>query len=138
MPSPRDGFYTIGKAIDNSNVVRERDPRTGRDIGWILLLAALVTAGVAFYAWPHLKARQTAIATEQASRERERLLEENRKLRLEKAALENLRRVETIATRQLGLQTPDPSRTVVVEVPPPDAPGTAVADAPRPADRAAN
>ena len=60
MPSPRDGFYTIGKAIDNSNVVRERDPRTGRDIGWILLLAALVTAGVAFYAWPHLKARQTA------------------------------------------------------------------------------
>ena len=41
----------------------------------------------------------------QLSREKERLIEENRKLRLEKAALENLRRVETIATRELGLQS---------------------------------
>lgn len=138
MPSPRDGFYTIGKAIDNSNVVRERDPRTGRDIGWILFLAALVTSGVAAYAWPHLKARQTAIATEQSSRERERLLEENRKLRLEKAALENLRRVEAIATRELGLRPPDAARTMVVEAPPPPAPGTNVADAPQTADTALN
>ena len=71
MAPSRGSLYTIGKAIDNSHVVRERDPRTGRDIVWILFLAALVTAGVAAYAWPHLMARQTAIATEQASRERE-------------------------------------------------------------------
>ena len=40
------------------------------------------------------------------SREREQLIEENRKLRLEKASLQNLRRVEQIAVRDLGLRTP--------------------------------
>ena len=54
------------------------------------------------YAWPHLELRQADSEPEQMSRERERLLEENRKLRLEKASLENLRRVETIARRDLG------------------------------------
>ena len=48
------------------------------------------------------------------SRERERLLEENRKLRLEKASLENLRRVEQIATRDLGLQAAGRRAVVVV------------------------
>jgi hypothetical protein len=51
------------------------------------------------------------------SKERERLLEENRKLRLEKAALESLRRVETIARRDLGFVTPAPENVVVVEKP---------------------
>jgi cell division protein FtsL len=57
-------------------------------------------------------------------RERERLIEENRKLRLERSTLQNLRRVETIATRDLGLATPAPERVVVVEkpaAPPPEA-----------------
>ena len=53
----------------------------------------------------------------QHAREKERLLEENRKLRLEKAALENLHRVETIARRDLGLVTPAPDSLVVVEKP---------------------
>ena len=45
-------------------------------------------------------------------------------LRLEKAALENLRRVESIARKDLGLAAPAPERSVVVEVErplPPDA-----------------
>ena len=50
------------------------------------------------------------------SRERERLLEENRKLRLEKASLENLRRVETIAIRDLGLRRPPAPECVVIVV----------------------
>ena len=52
-------------------------------------------------------------------RERERLIEENRKLRLERSTLESLRRVETIAARDLGLVTPPPEQVVVVEKPAP-------------------
>ena len=63
------------------------------------------------------------------SKDRERLLEANRKLRLEKASLENLRRVETIATRELGLQSPAAERVVVVERPRGPAPGGQVAKA---------
>ncbi|HXB57811.1 MAG TPA: cell division protein FtsL [Vicinamibacteria bacterium] len=109
------GVVLIGKAIDNSQVVRQVDPRASRDIGWLLLLVGVLVGGLVLYAWPALKLKQAGVAAEQSSRERERLLEENRKLRLEKAALENLRRVETIAVRDLGLAPPPPERSIVVE-----------------------
>ncbi len=107
----------VPKAIDNSQVVREVDPRSSRDLWLLLLLAAALVSGLVLYAWPSLEIRQTTLAREQMSKERERLLEENRKLRLEKAALENLHRVETIARRDLGLVTPAPEKLVVVEKP---------------------
>ena len=103
--------------IDNSQVVREVDPRASRDLFWLLVLVMTLVGGLGLYAWPHLKIRETARAQDRMSRERERLLEANRKLRLEKASLEDLRRVEAIATRELGLATPPPERLVVVERP---------------------
>jgi hypothetical protein len=51
-------------------------------------------------------------------------------------ALENLSRVETIATRDLGLGAPAPERSIVVEVPPPLPPGTLMADEEAPARQA--
>jgi cell division protein FtsL len=119
-----EAFGLSYKSIDNSRVVREVDPRANRDLWWLLLLMGVLVGGILLYAWPHLQLRRTGIATEQASRERERLLEENRKLRLEKAALENLKRVEAIATRNLGLVPPPLDKQVVVETHtllPPDA-----------------
>ena len=107
----------IPKAIDNSQVVREVDPRSSRDLWLLLLLAMALVGGLVLYAWPSMEIRQTTLAREHMSKERERLLEENRKLRLEKAALENLHRVETIARRDLGLVTPAPDKLVVVEKP---------------------
>jgi len=83
--------------------------------------------GLVLYAWPHLQIRETSRAQDRMSRQRERLLEENRKLRLEKASLENLRRVETIATRDLGLQPPPAARVVVIERARTPAPGAQLA-----------
>ncbi len=110
-----DALALAPKAIDNSQVVRQRDPRTGKQLGLLLLAVGTLVLGLALYAWPTLELRQTGMQREQLARERERLLEENRKLRLEKAALEDLRRVEAIATRHLGLVSPPPEDVVVVE-----------------------
>ena len=103
--------------IDNSRVVREVDRRAHRELWALLLVVAVLVVGAGLYAWPHLKHRQTTIETEHMNRERERLVEENRKLRLEKAALENLRRIEAIAVKDLGMTPPEPSRTIVIEIP---------------------
>jgi len=103
------------RAIDNSQVVREMDPRSSRDLWLLVALVAALAGSLGLYAWPTLMMRRTGTAAEQLSRERERLVEENRKLRLEKASLEDLRRVEAIATRELGLATPAPEQLVVVE-----------------------
>jgi cell division protein FtsL len=105
------------KLIDNSRVVRQADPRTNRELLGLLVLVGLVVVGLVFYAWPHFAARETGNATNRLSQERDRLLEENRKLRLEKASLEDLNRVERIATRKLGLETPPPEQVIVVERP---------------------
>jgi len=107
----------VPKAIDNSQIVRQVDPRSSRDLWLLGVLAAALASGLVLYAWPSLEIRQTTLAREQMSKERERLLEENRKLRLERAALENLHRVETIARRDLGLVTPAPDKLIVVEKP---------------------
>lgn len=127
---PLGGVGLLGRAIDNSQVVREVDPRSARESwSWLLLVCALVGA-LGLYAWPHLELREVGSATARLARERDRLREENRKLRLEKATLENLQRVEAIATRQLGLGEPSPQRTVVVE-----RPRAAIAAAPSPASK---
>jgi len=117
----------LPKSIDNSQVVREMDPRSSRDLWILVALVAALAGSLGLYAWPTLMMRQTGTAAEQLSRERERLVEENRKLRLEKATLEDLRRVESIARRDLGLATPPPEQLVVVEKPPGAPEGSQVA-----------
>ena len=112
------------KAIDNSKVVRERDPRAGRELWLLLAVVAALVASLVLYAWPSLELRQAAQARARMERERERLIEENRKLKLERATLENPRRVEAIATRELGLVLPPAEKVIVVEKaapPPPEA-----------------
>jgi cell division protein FtsL len=124
-----EGVVLLGKPVDNSRVVRQVDPRSRREIWLLILLVAVLAAGLGLYAWPALEIRRAGQASVELVREKERLLEEKRKLQLERAALENLRRVETIAARDLGLASPAPEQSVVVEVQKPLAPGERVAGA---------
>jgi cell division protein FtsL len=122
-----EGVVLLGKPIDNSRVVRQVDPRSRREIWLLILLVAVLAAGLGLYAWPALEIRRAGQASVELYREKERLIEEKRKLQLEKAALENLGRVEAIATRDLGLMPPAPEQSVIVEVPRAVPPGTNVA-----------
>jgi cell division protein FtsL len=131
-----EGVVRLGRLVDNSQVVRQMDPRTRREIWGLILLVAILAGAVGLYAWPALEIRRAGLAAIELEQEKERLLEENRKLSLEKASLENLGRVETIARRDLGLQAPAPERSVVVEVPPVAPPGSRVADEDAPARQA--
>jgi cell division protein FtsL len=115
------------KLIDNSRVVRQADPRSTRELMGLLVLVGLVVAGLVLYAWPHFAVRETGNETNRLAQERDRLLEENRKLRLEKASLEDLSRVERIATRKLGLETPPPEQVIVVVRPKAPPQGTRLA-----------
>jgi cell division protein FtsL len=126
-PPLLEGLATLPKAIDNSKVVRERDPRAGRELWLLLAVVAALVASLVLYAWPSLELRQAAQARARMERERERLVEENRKLRLERSTLENLRRVEAIATRELGLVAPPAERVIVVEKPAPAPPAPRLA-----------
>jgi cell division protein FtsL len=123
----REGIALPPKSIDNSQVVRDRDPRAGRELWLLLAVVAALVASLVLYAWPGLELRQAAQARARMQREKERLIEENRKLRLERSTLENLRRVETIATRDLGLVAPLPEQVVIVDRPAPPPPESQLA-----------
>jgi cell division protein FtsL len=122
-----DAAALLPKAIDNSQIVREVDPRSMRQLVWLLALVAALVGALVLYAWPNLELRQADLSKERLSRQRERLLEENRKLRLERAALENLKRVESIAVKELGMKVPAPENVIVVDEPPPLPPGAQLA-----------
>jgi len=122
-----DPVVVVPKSIDNSKVVRQVDPRLSRDLWLLVFLVGALVAGLVLYAWPHLALRQTGVEAAEMAHERETLVEENRKLRLEKAALEDLRRVEAIAVRHLRLESPPAERVVIVEKPAPLPDGTLLA-----------
>ncbi len=107
----------VEDSIDNRRVVRTRDDKMSKDLLWIggvvLILIGLFVA----YGWPRAALRDTGSFAGKLQREQDRLREENRELRLEKAALQDLKRVQTIATTSLGLQSPSPQNVVVVERP---------------------
>lgn len=128
------GVVMLPKSINNSQVVREVDHRANRALVGLLVLVGVLVVGLGLYAWPHLALREAVNSANKLSQDRDRLMEENRKLRLEKASLENLRRVEKIATKRLGLLPPDPERVIVVE-PPQEVPaGSQLASKDAPAD----
>jgi cell division protein FtsL len=122
-----DPVIVLPKSIDNSQVVRQVDPRFSRDLWLLVVLVGGLVVGLVLYALPHVWHHETGLAAAEMARVRERLLEENRKLRLEKAALEDLRRVEGIAVRHLKLESPPAERLVIVERPEPPPDGTRLA-----------
>jgi cell division protein FtsL len=130
-----EGLLRLGKPVDNSGVVREVDPRSRREIVLIIVLVAVLAAGLGLYAWPALEIRRAGQQGALLDREKESLIEENRKLRLEKSSLEDLHRIDAIARKE-GLTDPPPERTMVIEVQRPLAPGEKVAGG-KPAPREA-
>jgi cell division protein FtsL len=107
----------VEDSIDNRRVVRSRDERMSKDLLWIggvvLILIGLFVA----YGWPRAALRDTGSTAGRLQREQDKLLEENRELRLEKAALQDLKRVQAIATGSLGLSSPQAANVIVVERP---------------------
>jgi cell division protein FtsL len=103
-----------GRRWRNVGVVREHDLRRGRWL-WRLLLGLLTAAvPVAFYVLQQVNYVQVRYKIEELRGQQERLLEAERRLRIERAALEALPVVEERAARELDLARPAPERVVVV------------------------
>ena len=102
----------LPKTIDNSRIVREVDPRSSRDLA---PAAGRPGGGADPLCLAPLPAPADRHATEQMARERDRLMEENRKLRLEKATLENLRGSRRSPRATWACSSLAPERVVVVE-----------------------
>jgi cell division protein FtsL len=81
-------------------------------------MALVVAAGFIgcslFYVWSHHQIISLGYEISQASGEEQQLLEENKKLRLELAALKAPSRIERMAQQKLGFVTPQKEQLIIV------------------------
>ena len=86
-----------------------RPPRRGAVV--VKLLAMVVVSGLAIsHVWTRLKAIEYGYKISKAAKRRARLLELNRRLRIEVALLKSPARITRIATEELGLRPPTPEQ----------------------------
>jgi len=100
----------------NHRLVLEPDRGRARELLMAVALSGLIMLPLLLYVWQSSEWIRNGYRIERLKNERERLAEVNHQLRLEKASLENLSRIEQAAGTQLGLAPPPAGTVVLVDV----------------------
>lgn len=79
-----------------------------------IIIAFLVISCSLFYVWAHHQIISLGYEISRVSQEEERLIEENKKLRLELAMLKSPDRLEKKALQELGFVTPQNGQIIIV------------------------
>lgn len=110
---------STGRRWRNLHPAREYDVRRGRGL-WVLLLGMVAAAApIIGYLVQQNSYVQVRYRIEELRRRQGELREQERRLRIEKAALEALPRVEAVAGERLGLTRARPEQVVVLGRRPP-------------------
>jgi cell division protein FtsL len=101
------------RIINNMNVVREPDSRNQREYMLVTLLGGLFVLVLLFYGWQHYQWIQYGYLIEEAEKQKEQLAETGHQLRLERASLRSMQRIDSIARKQLGMVAPTAEQLVI-------------------------
>lgn len=93
------------KAIDNTRLVKLDDPHRKREMRLFTIAMSVVFVLCTVYVWQHFRAIEYGYNIEAAKAERDRLVEENRALRMQEATLKDPQRIDKLA-RDMGLEMP--------------------------------
>jgi hypothetical protein len=104
-----------GRRWRNLGVTREHDVRRAAWLWGLFLAFAAATVPIAAYVRAQMEYVQVRYRIEELRSQQDRLLEAERRLRIERAALQALPLVEERAVRELGLARPSPQHVVVVK-----------------------
>jgi len=104
----------IVKHIDNSRLKKEVDYRRTKECFVLLSLGVFGLLIFLLLAWQHFEILRRGYEHESLKTEINRLDEENHKLKLERAFLRSLQRIDLIARRDLGLVVPQSSQIVIL------------------------
>ncbi|MGH9461651.1 MAG: cell division protein FtsL [Vicinamibacteria bacterium] len=107
--------YQITRRVANEQLVRQVDRERNRQLLMVAVTGLLLAGAVLAYGWQHFEMIRNGYRMEEQRREREYLMQIQRQLSLEKASLASPDRIETIATRELGMVVPSKDQFVVIE-----------------------
>lgn len=102
-------------SIRKDNQRRRGSGMGGRRLGSVLVLGAVTLGFLMGYVWVSHAAVQTGYELARLKKEQTRLVENNRRLKVELANLSALKRIEFVAKNQLGLTEPRPQQVIVVK-----------------------
>jgi cell division protein FtsL len=95
----------FAKNIDNSRLVKVTDHQRTREMAMFSASVACLFLLVMIYAFQHFSSIEYGYKTEAQMKQRDELIEANRSLRLEEAALRDPQRIDVLA-RRMGLDSP--------------------------------
>jgi cell division protein FtsL len=107
--------YAIRKDVRNNPIVREVDEQRQRELWQSLGIGCMLVLVLLFSAWQHFELLRHGYRLEQMQRERATEEEIRRHLTLEIETLRARRRIEKLATEQLGMVAPGPDEAQVIE-----------------------
>jgi cell division protein FtsL len=105
----------INKKIDNSKVIREVDRRCRLEYICLTLLGAVFVLSALLYAWQQYRWVQYGYRIEESQKTIALLEETGRQLRVERASLSNLERIDSIARTRLGMTRPRGGQVVTLD-----------------------
>lgn len=110
-PIPNEDIFFFTKRIDNSMVVRQSDPRSGRACAW--MIGASMSGAVALIALmlPALYGSFAGYKIEALRQEKSRLINERTELELAEAKVLNPTHLQELAKKQ-SFVDPEPTRIV--------------------------
>lgn len=104
MGAPAQAYWV--KRIDNSRLRRERDPDYFHETGVLVSGTLACLAIILLCAWLQFEFIHTGYRLEETRARYEKVLEWNRNLRLEQAALLDPMRIDVLARSRLGMTEP--------------------------------
>jgi cell division protein FtsL len=126
VPSSRRRTFWAGtpevyfaKPIDNSRLVKVEDPAHGREMKQFGFALCCLFLLVMTYAFQHFKAIEYGYKIESLKSQRDRLVDDNRDLRLQDASLRDPARIDALA-RRMGLQSPQAGQVIRMDSAAPD------------------
>ncbi len=102
----------VGKRVPNAHLVREKDRRRARDLWAVALVLAPIAIVLLVFAWENVEVIRRGYELRKIGAERERLLEDNRRLRSQLASLASLPQAEKRAREELGFVSPQSAQVV--------------------------
>jgi cell division protein FtsL len=107
--------YAIKKDVRNNPIVREVDDARQRELWQSIGVAGFLVLVLLVSAWQHFELLRHGYQVEELQRQRAAEDDISRRLRLEIDTLRSPQRIETLATQQLHLVTPNRDEAIVIE-----------------------
>ena len=107
--------YAIKKDVRNNQIVREVDDARQRELWQSIGVAGFLVLVLLVSAWQHFELLRHGYQVEELQRQRAAEDDISRRLRLEIDTLRSPQRVESLATQQLHLVTPNRDEAIVIE-----------------------